>query len=386
LSGSSEREADRVSERVASKAEGEFPLMNAGSASDPAKRQRQPANDRLRTGLAGPRALRPAELPPVVAEGLDSPGRPIDAAPRALLEPRFGWSLAQVRIHTGEKAAESAHRLSARAYAVGRDVVFAAGEYAPATQAGIRLLAHELAHVVQQTSDPCPMLRRSPKPDALKDYSTRQKVWDKDAKAVDLAIAQSATIAKFPPKHLIKESGNVDTEDAAVFDKQYTEYAKGLNEKPDEIAEDLKTVGGFTDRKAGKVHLLNHVSDVEAALHEAIHLNSQAQFQNNFGHYMNEGVTEHFTRAVLAEQNLQPGQDYPNELAMAEGLIADLGEDLVGQAYFQGKMDAYQKVLAALSHDKDPRSFTTWHDHVNSSDRNDWKNATAQLHAALSRH
>jgi hypothetical protein len=100
---------------------------------------------------------------------------------------------------------------------------------------------------------------------------------------------------------------------------------------------------------------------------------------------MNEGVTEHFARAVLTEQNLQPGEAYPEELAMAEMLISDLGEDLVGQAYFQGKTEAYQKVLAALTHDKDPKAFENWHDHVNSSERKDWKDAAAQLHAALSK-
>jgi hypothetical protein len=69
---------------------------------------------------------------------------------------------------------------------------------------------------------------------------------------------------------------------------------------------------------------------------------------------------------------------------MAEGLISDLGEDQVGQAYFQGKVDAYRKVLGAFSGGKDPAAFQTWHNRVTSSDHKDWKEATTQLHASSS--
>lgn len=320
--------------------------------------------------------------PRIVGQALLSPGRPLDSDTRSFMEPRFGHDFSQVRVHIDEKAAESSRALHARAYTLGRNVVFADGHYAPRTWPGVRLLAHELAHVVQQMRDPSPVVRRAPM-DALKKYTTKQKVWDSDAKAMDLAIAQSVTIGKFPPKNPKQESGNVDTEDRAVFDPQYTTYATGLGEKPAEIKEDLKTVAGFTDRKTGQVHLLNHIADVEVALHEAIHLNSSAQFQNNFGHHLNEGVTEHFTQAVLKEQGLKPGEAYPDELAMAEGLISDLGEQLVGEAYFQGKLDAYRRVTDVFSHGKDRSAFQAWHDRATSADHKDWEAATAQLHAIL---
>ncbi len=66
------------------------------------------------------------------------------------MEPRFGHDFSQVRIHTDERAAETARAVNALAYTVGRDVVFGAGQYAPQTDEGRRLLAHELTHVVQQ--------------------------------------------------------------------------------------------------------------------------------------------------------------------------------------------------------------------------------------------
>ena len=80
---------------------------------------------------------------------LGSPGRPLEAGAREFMEPRLGHDLSDVRIHTGPLASRSAEAVTARAYTVGRDVVFRAGEYAPDTTQGRHLLAHELAHVVQ---------------------------------------------------------------------------------------------------------------------------------------------------------------------------------------------------------------------------------------------
>jgi hypothetical protein len=62
----------------------------------------------------------------------------------------FGHDFSAVRLHTGDRAAASATALAARAYTVGHHIVFGKGEYAPGMAGGRRLLAHELAHVVQQ--------------------------------------------------------------------------------------------------------------------------------------------------------------------------------------------------------------------------------------------
>jgi hypothetical protein len=77
-------------------------------------------------------------------------GRPLDASVRSFFEPRFGYVFDQVRVHTDERAAESAQAVNALAYTVGHDIVFGAGHYAPDTTEGRRLIAHELTHVVQQ--------------------------------------------------------------------------------------------------------------------------------------------------------------------------------------------------------------------------------------------
>jgi cell wall-associated NlpC family hydrolase len=92
----------------------------------------------------------PTHVPSIVDEVLRSPGQPLDAATRAFMEPRFGYDFSRVRVHTDSKAADSAESVDSQAYTVGQGIVFSEGHYAPATAAGRQLLAHELAHVIQQ--------------------------------------------------------------------------------------------------------------------------------------------------------------------------------------------------------------------------------------------
>jgi hypothetical protein len=93
-------------------------------------------------------------VPPVVREVLRSPGQALDPGTRAFMEPRFGYDFSRVRVHADARAAESARAVDALAYTVGPHVVFGRRQYAPQTGEGQRLLAHELAHVVQQQSLP----------------------------------------------------------------------------------------------------------------------------------------------------------------------------------------------------------------------------------------
>jgi hypothetical protein len=107
---------------------------------------------KLRIGRPGDRFERAAgrvadQLPRIRAL---AGGQPLPEPTRAFFESRFGWDFGGVRVHTDGTAATTARRLRARAFTIGRDIVFDAGEYAPATTAGRSLLAHELAHIVQQ--------------------------------------------------------------------------------------------------------------------------------------------------------------------------------------------------------------------------------------------
>lgn len=90
--------------------------------------------------------------PAHVSRAIGSGGQPLDRPTRNFFEPRFGYDLRSVRIHVGSQADESAKNSDAKAYTLGSDIVFGKGQYNPESDAGKRLLAHELAHVVQYDS------------------------------------------------------------------------------------------------------------------------------------------------------------------------------------------------------------------------------------------
>jgi hypothetical protein len=127
------------------------------------------------------------EAPATVLEALRSPGEPLDGATRAYFEPRFGQDFRRVRVHSGTSAEQSVRDINAHAYTSGQDMVFGAGRFAPQTSDGRRLLAHELAHVVQQTSPgrshpaPVPRLQRKPRsgPEGTRDANVQVR-WSED--------------------------------------------------------------------------------------------------------------------------------------------------------------------------------------------------------------
>ena len=103
----------------------------------------------------------PSGRVPEVTSGLHSRikaqkggGQALSPSARRYLEPRFGHDFGSVRVHADGNSAQVARAVRARAFTVGRDVVFGAGDYRPATQAGRTLIAHELVHVLQQRETP----------------------------------------------------------------------------------------------------------------------------------------------------------------------------------------------------------------------------------------
>ncbi len=92
----------------------------------------------------------PATVPPIVNQALNSPGQPLDTSTRSFMESRFGHDFGSVRVHNDSLASESAQAVNAKAYTVGNDIVFDRGLYHPGTESGDHLLAHELAHTIQQ--------------------------------------------------------------------------------------------------------------------------------------------------------------------------------------------------------------------------------------------
>jgi uncharacterized protein DUF4157 len=161
-----EREADRVADQVIRMPEPrggpEDGLRRNGGTVPPIQANRAGAG-----GNAG------FEAPPIVHDVLRSPGHPLDAATRAFAEPRFGRDFSDVRIHADTTATASAKAINALAYTSGTHAAFDAQSYNPASPGGRRLIAHELAHVVQQQgtggrlqrqSKPAPQPQSQPAP------------------------------------------------------------------------------------------------------------------------------------------------------------------------------------------------------------------------------
>ncbi|MDF0515734.1 DUF4157 domain-containing protein [Bradyrhizobium yuanmingense] len=142
--------------------------LTIGSSSDPLEHEADRAADRV-VGTSGPSfagqtqgfqrsAGMPAHdgevVPPIVDRVLSGPGVPLNAELRRDMERSFGYDFSMVRVHTDEASAQSAREVGARAYAVENHIVFGLGQFAPASFGGRWLLAHELAHVVQQGAVP----------------------------------------------------------------------------------------------------------------------------------------------------------------------------------------------------------------------------------------
>jgi hypothetical protein len=83
-----------------------------------------------------------------------APGRPLDRDVRARMEAGFGHDFSRVRVHADQRSTAAARSVGALAFTTGTDIVLDADRFSPGTVVGRRLLAHELAHVVQQAGAP----------------------------------------------------------------------------------------------------------------------------------------------------------------------------------------------------------------------------------------
>ncbi|MGH8761968.1 MAG: eCIS core domain-containing protein [Nitrosospira sp.] len=129
-----EQEADRVADHVVSAP------SNSAIDETPMRMRRFTAQ-----------TTRQAETAPASVDyALAGSGEPLERALKEDMEARFGYDFSGVRVHFGATAEQSAREVNANAYTAGHNIVFGAGQFAPGTNEGRRLIAHELAHVVQQ--------------------------------------------------------------------------------------------------------------------------------------------------------------------------------------------------------------------------------------------
>lgn len=163
-----EAEADAMAERVlrghqapAASADSSGALRRQcaceGSGTPCAECEKEKTIQRRASGAAAP-----VDAPSIVHRVVQSPGSPLDGRVRREMEHSFDFDFSRVRVHTGREASESARAIGAHAYTSGQHIVFGDGQYEASHTEGRRLIAHELAHVVQQsgTSDSGLTVRR----------------------------------------------------------------------------------------------------------------------------------------------------------------------------------------------------------------------------------
>jgi hypothetical protein len=153
--------------------------LAVGSTNDPAEKQADQIADQVMQSNSKPVQLEAtpsaslqrktggegneiSEAPSIVHDVLKTPGQPLDDATRSFMEPRLNQDLSNVRVHNDADAAASSQAVSANAYTTGNHIVFNQGQYDPHSGSGKKLLAHELAHVVQQSHGGAQQIQRAP--------------------------------------------------------------------------------------------------------------------------------------------------------------------------------------------------------------------------------
>ena len=153
-----EQEADRVAEQLI-----RMPEQKKSPFSED-EMQRQPDMEEEILQSRQVPGFAPEVTPELESQisAIRSGGQPLPESTRAFFEPRFGRDFSSVRVHTDAMAKESTRAVNARAFTVGKDIVFGEFESPSETSEGKRLLAHELTHVVQQDKRRDGYLNRKP--------------------------------------------------------------------------------------------------------------------------------------------------------------------------------------------------------------------------------
>ena len=167
------------------------------------------------------------QVPAAVHDVLRSSGKPLDVETRRLMEAKIGFDFGKVRIHTDASAAASAQAIDAAAYTVGSDVVFASGRFSTRSSEGQKLLAHELAHTVQQAD-------AAPKPnlEIVNKNDSSEREADTTAEHITNRGANNSPLQSIAPAPLKLARRSQDQEPAplteAKADPDLTSYLEKL--------------------------------------------------------------------------------------------------------------------------------------------------------------
>jgi Domain of unknown function (DUF4157) len=236
-----EQEADRVADQV------------LAAPAHPAVSGAPPRIQRYAGQAFGGMDTAPTSVDRVLA----SSGKSLDPALRQNMERRFGQDFSRVRVHTGGAAEQSARDVNADAYTVGNNVVFGAGQFAPGYHDGLRLLAHELTHVVQQSGSDRTYVDQRREKGSLSPIIVQRK---KRADKADKKAAQGASFW-----FSVKISSELDSADLLVeFVRQYyrlASIAEAVQMRDENNWAWIGTPQVATKEDTAKGYILLHVAD-----------------------------------------------------------------------------------------------------------------------------
>ncbi len=153
----------------------------------------------------------PSDIHAIITS-LQGGGQPLSDQVRSYFEPRFGQDFGHVRVHTDSNAILATKAINAKAFTVGHDVVFGAGQYKPNSIEGKWLLGHELTHVVQQGGQRNSINTKEESDEKLSWWEGKKKwLGEKAEKAKELLFEKALDAAGVPKEQmmgLIKKAGN----------------------------------------------------------------------------------------------------------------------------------------------------------------------------------
>ena len=209
-------------------------------------------------------------VPDPVRDVISSTGRSLDASIQRAMEERMGDSLGDVQIHTGSQAAAACESINARAFTVGNHIAFNSGEYDPNSAEGQHVLAHELAHVRQQTNGAVSMLPQEgveleidPDPQLEREAEeTAQQVMQGDELGIQRLAATEVHLQRYPGQERIEQAREQitkrlqDDQNSSVSadPEALAKEVEQIKQRQEQVMETLATAqpGAATDGEWGK--------------------------------------------------------------------------------------------------------------------------------------
>ncbi|ADQ65799.1 eCIS core domain-containing protein [Halogeometricum borinquense] len=267
-----------------------------------------------------------ANVPDSVRDVISSPGQQLDTSIQRAMEDRMGDNLGDVRVHTGPSAAKACEDINARAFTVGNHIAFNHGEYDPSSAEGQHILAHELAHVRQQTGGAVSMLPQEgeleidPDPRLEREAEeTAQRVMQGGKIGVHRMEHSDVHVQRMPGAETVLGGATALVASQMMIPKMLEEgeQLQEIRENWDDIDGHEVAYEGFKAQMAAYANIIPGVKGVRAAKN-----NAQQQFkESNFQDRLAEANFPDSWKGQLAE--MDPPETWLDEARRVAQEVSD---------------------------------------------------------------